>query len=233
LSKAYHDDKLKESQKMTAILSTISLLTSLIYGLSFTFRPTSWTKTVLKAVPVLSLGLLSIVGDMHPALTAALLFGALGDVALSREGDRNFLIGLAAFLIGHLSYIALFTTSGAVGFNVSVGVWPVAPITLIILIGAWLYQRLYHQFGSLKVPVFVYVLVSILLGAVALFQPLSSPYIWAIIGALLFIFSDILLAFDLFGDIQPRRSRRVTAGLLWFCYWLGQCLILVGYSGWL
>ena len=88
----------------------------------------------MKAVPVLSLGLLSVIGDMHPALTAALLFGALGDVALSREGDRNFLIGLAAFLIGHLCYIALFTTSGAVGFNVSAGVWHMAPITLIILI---------------------------------------------------------------------------------------------------
>jgi len=218
---------------LTAILSTISLLTSLIYGLSFTFRTTNWTKTVLKAVPVLSLGLLSVIGDMHPALTAALLFGALGDVALSREGDRNFLIGLTAFLIGHLCYIALFTTSGAVGFNVSAGVWPMAPITLIILIGVWVYRRLYHQFGALKAPVFIYVLASLLLGAAALFQPLSSPYVWAIMGALLFIFSDILLAFDLFGDIRPPRIRRATASLLWFCYWLGQCLILVGYSGWL
>ena len=64
---------------------------------------------------VASIVLLAILGfRVNVLLGSALTFGALGDLLLgvrqlgSLDAEKLFLFGLAAFLLGHLVYIAMF-----------------------------------------------------------------------------------------------------------------------------
>ena len=216
---------------MTLVLWSLSTLASLVYGLHFTFLQTSWAKTIVKTIPVAAFAVLSWSVGGGALLTGALVLGAIGDLTLSRDGDRNFLIGLVAFLFGHLLYILLFLGAGSVAFALPSENWRWFAMGLVIILGVGTYLKLYPAFGALRLPVLLYVIVSLGLGFVALGQPDGDAMAWAVVGALLFILSDIVLAFDLFGDVETERTQRLLAVTVWFSYWGGQCLILVGMLG--
>ena len=96
----------------SVVLGLLSVVTSLIYGFRVTFQRANWRKTLLKAVPVACLFAIALAEAAPTPLVFALLCGVIGDIALSRDGPRNFLIGLSAFLLGHLFYIGLLASAG-------------------------------------------------------------------------------------------------------------------------
>ena len=97
---------------MTILLGLASLLASLVYGVYFCKQPPTTLKTNVKTVSVASLALLALVLGTPPLLVLALGFSALGDYFISRAGDNSFLAGMAAFLMAHLAYVALFLSYG-------------------------------------------------------------------------------------------------------------------------
>ncbi len=106
------------------------------------------------------------------------------------------------------------------------GVWPAAiPAFALAALGlsteAWLAPRT----GELRWPVRGYVAVITLMALAALTLPAAR---WpALLGALLFLLSDLLLALELF-VLSGKGPKRAAGYALWSAYWSGQALILWG-----
>jgi len=140
------------------------------------------------------------------AILLGMAFSCIGDIALMLPFDA-FVPGLIAFLLAHLCYIVAFRegfragrglgTAGALlavfaGINLA-GLWPLLP-------------------SDLRIPVVVYVAVLALMATLALARAWShasttAPALqgarWAAIGAILFVISDSVLAWDRFGGGLP------------------------------
>lgn len=144
----------------------------------------------------------------------ALVFAWLGDVLLQNPGDVGFLIGMGAFGLAHLAYIALYLgplrTGRIPAWGVVLGVvWWAG---MVAVLAPWL--------GGLLVPVAVYGLV---LGAAAVIALTTRPLV--AIGAAVFLVSDTLLALDRF---LPGFSVLELDLEIMLAYCLGQGLIIAG-----
>lgn len=125
-------------------------------------------------------------------ILAALVFSMIGDVCLMFE--KGFLLGLSAFLIGHLAYVAAFTSIN--GFQTTV-----LPLLILTPIALYSYIWLKPNLGKLKLPVSVYILVISLMGWQAWGLYLQHPqtkFLMAGFAAVIFIISDASLAIDKF-----------------------------------
>ncbi|MBN1893222.1 lysoplasmalogenase [bacterium] len=132
-------------------------------------------------------------------ILAGLLFSLAGDVFLMLRRER-FIAGLASFFAAHLFYIAAFV--GFESFH-----W--SPLFLIFfsVYGVIIYRFLSPHLGHYKRPVLAYVIVIVIMGwrAWARWDLLrSDAALTAACGALLFILSDSILAWNRFR--QPFRS---------------------------
>ena len=204
----------------------LALAFSLLYAAGFCYRGPSWPKTLVKAVPLLALAAAAQINFANPVVVAALTLSALGDIALSRDGDRAFLAGLVAFALAHLAYVLHF--SGLLFGEdaarlLDIPLWPAA---LLILFGLSSEIWLAPYTGVLRWPVRVYVLLITLMGLSALSLPDARGL--AVIGAFAFIASDTLLAVQLFRLSDQSRWQVPVSVLLWLLYVTAQCLILFG-----
>ena len=213
---------------MLKLLAVASIFASIAYGVYFTVKPVSWLRSLIKTIPVGALCLIGFLLDTPVLLTLALLFGTIGDFALSRAGDRNFLIGLASFLLGHICLVGLF---GQLGSSISgiqtSGIGLVVGVVFSSL-ALGVFMHIKKHLGPMHLPVAAYVFVSWLLGMLALQAINQENLVFAVIGTLLFIVSDIVLAYDLFVIPTPSTLRHYTSRTLWFLYWSGQAMILYG-----
>jgi uncharacterized membrane protein YhhN len=153
-------------------------------------------------------------------IVVGLVFSLAGDVALLWP-VQGFLVGLVAFLLGHLSYLVALTRR--VKFLASppaFGVW--ALVAASVLAGLWAGVP-----PDLRAPVLVYVCA---LGAMAAQatsvwlarrgQPDAARWRLVAIGGALFVLSDAILATDKFvGGIPLPTLWNLTI------YWLGQWFI--------
>ncbi|MFT3812456.1 MAG: lysoplasmalogenase family protein [Acidovorax sp.] len=147
-------------------------------------------------------------------LLMALLASLAGDVFLMAQGF--FIPGLAAFLLAHLAYIALFK-QGRRWFPHK------GALLATLAVGAGMYAFLWHGGlpAALRAPVAAYVLAIALMAA----QALGSGSRMAAAGALFFMLSDALLATNRFVAPLPLAPFWVLA-----TYYAAQCLIV---GGWL
>lgn len=143
-------------------------------------------------------------------LLTALTFSWIGDIVLlfANKGEIYFIIGLVAFLISHVFYIVLFskqTISTSISNKISFG----AGIGLILLYFFGMINTLGPKLGPLTVPVIVYAIVISSMLYFALkgsYQWKTIPYQSVLIGAILFIASDSILAFNKFYQPIPYAS---------------------------
>src|SRR5690606_39228556 len=84
---------------------------AVLYLVIIEHRP-SLPRSVAKTLAVALLAVLALLEAGPPLLVAALVFCAVGDAFLSREGDSAFLGGLGSFLIGHVVFVVLFAAYG-------------------------------------------------------------------------------------------------------------------------
>lgn len=133
----------------------------------------------------------------------ALLFSTAGDILLMRP--ELFLFGLAAFLVAHLVYIYTYRqiSKGKTGF-LNQYPWLLIVFTLypVALVG-WLWSDIP---AAMRIPVVIYALVIATMAAMAvnLKGILSgSGARWLMMGALLFVISDSLIAVNKFGHPFP------------------------------
>ncbi len=126
-----------------------------------------------------------------------LLFSFLGDVFLLNNGELYFILGLTSFLLAHILYIKI-----TIGFinnkSIKNTVISVLPFVLFFII---LILVLKPHLGKLIIPVIIYGIVISVFGMVATLNYLTqkkTANLWLFLGALFFIISDSILAFNKF-----------------------------------
>lgn len=149
---------------------------------------------------------------------AGLVACLAGDMLLVGRGKGWFLGGLAAFLVGHLLYLAAFTRLAPLAaLPVSLAALLVAAFAAVL---AWLWSGL----GAMRLPVAAYALAISLMLAAALAVWLvgaAGPRSWMLgLGAVLFYLSDLFVARHAFRKQGPENA---LAGLP--LYFAGQFLI--------
>jgi len=122
-------------------------------------------------------------------IVAGLILGWVGDVALALKGKRAFLVGLFAFLLGHLAY-------AGVGYRIPsnraaiIGASIVA-LGLSLLVLRWLWARLSQSF---RVPVILYMVVIAAMVGAATGQVQLQYGGYFVGGSILFALSDLAVA---------------------------------------
>jgi len=159
------------------------------------------------AKPAVMVGLVAVALALRPTsgaerafFVAALALGLLSDVFLMLPRDM-FLAGLVAALVEHLAYIAGFRTR-----ELELGLLVVAVLIALVSVGVFLppiYRALRAGHPSLVWPVFAYVAVFVVMVASAG----GTGSLIALAGALLFFYSDAILAWNRF--VRPLPMGRV------------------------
>ena len=132
-------------------------------------------------------------------IVAALIFSWIGDVLLMFQDKKDifFLLGLSAFLLAHVFYVIYFHKV-RLRDNVKSNPWL---LVIVVVYYAALISFLSRYLGDMKVPVRIYGIVisfMFMLAMHMLFIRNKSAGKWMMIGALLFVLSDSLLALNKF-----------------------------------
>jgi uncharacterized membrane protein YhhN len=135
-------------------------------------------------------------------ILAGLVVSLAGDIFMMLR-KKQFITGLIAFLIAHLLYIAAFL--GTMRPHVSPGT--AIPFLVYAL---FMSRMLFPYLGGMKAPVFLYILVISVMAMLAAERYIvlggTRPF-FALLGGMLFVISDSVLAADRFvkrfGAAQP------------------------------
>ena len=197
------------------------------------YRENWWPAVILKG---LASAMFVTVGFLCRALSGdsgafgllvvlGLVLGAVGDVllnlrnALPKYNGKLFPAGIAAFLLGHLLYIAALCVRNVRALLIAV---PLGAVLCAIILPLTL--RAIDAPAKLKTFGLIYLGTVIVMFAAAASLCLRTPDTTGVLfftGALLFLVSDMLLAFNLFG----RKKRRWYRGANLALYYIGQLLI--------
>lgn len=173
--------------------------------------------------PLTTILLFAVVGrprSLFAKLVAAGIgLSLLGDVALLKEGQAAFVVGLAGFLLAHLLYVAAFVRVG----RLSPLVAKVAAV-MVLLTGVLLWTILPGAAG-VRIPTVIYAtaITTMVISAVSTRRAALPGAAFVMAGAILFYVSDSSLALDKFYRPIPHVSL-LTMGV----YWLGQLGIALG-----
>jgi uncharacterized membrane protein YhhN len=167
----------------------------------------SWRRLEYVAKPAVMVGLIAVALTLRPAagterafFVAALALGLLSDVFLMLPRDM-FLAGLVAALVEHMAYIAGFRTR-----PLDAGPLAVATVIALVSVAVFLppiYRALRAAHPGLVWPVFAYVAVFVVMVACAG----GTGSLVALAGALLFFYSDAILAWNRF--VKPLPMGRI------------------------
>jgi len=154
-------------------------------------------------IPVLTIYFLaqtkSFKSNLKPWLILALFFSWVGDALLLFQEKNSvfFLLGLSAFLLAQVSYIIFFH-----GIRMREYLRGNALLLLpVVVYYSALISVLSPFLGGLKVPVQIYGVVLSFMWMLAMHTMLGKNRragVWMTIGAILFVTSDSLLAFNKF-----------------------------------
>ncbi|MDG1105236.1 MAG: lysoplasmalogenase [Cyclobacteriaceae bacterium] len=128
-------------------------------------------------------------------LWTSLVFAWLGDLAFM-QGDTYFLLGVSMFFITQLCYIFLFLKS--VEEPIKLKFLPLLPY---LLTGIFSFAILLPKTDELLIPVFIYGLSLIGMAGIARLRQgrtNSKSYSYVLVGTILFLISDFILALDKF-----------------------------------
>jgi uncharacterized membrane protein YhhN len=150
----------------------------------------------------------------------ALALSTLGDILLDLDPQRLFVFGLGSFLVAHVVYIFLFVRNRrqTIALSAPRVVLSVVVLLYSVAVSAWLLPSL----GGLIVPVAVYMCAITAMVVSAILARFQNP--WIVVGAILFLISDSLLAVNKFKAPVPYRDF-----LVWSTYYAGQYGIAIGF----
>jgi uncharacterized membrane protein YhhN len=216
------------------------ILLFLVAALDWLAVAKNWKKVEYLAKPaamLVLLGLLALVGGFGSVplicFSLGIFFSLAGDVFLmvsyARFSDRWFVPGLAAFLCAHLAYI--------VGLNTPLPdvspIWSLGLAVILALSAARILRRIVagvRQKGLPRLvrPVGLYGMVITLMLLSALLAVNNTDWklsasVLVAVGAILFYFSDVVLAWNKF--VTPIKNGRLTNMIL---YHLGQAALVAG-----
>jgi uncharacterized membrane protein YhhN len=180
------------------------------YRMIYVFKP------LTMGLIILSLWIFGSFNEIyHYLLLVGLLFSLLGDVFLMLK-NRKFSAGLISFLIGHCFYIAAFSTQLA--YEPSLNIY-----LIFVFSGMSVFFWLSNNLGQYLLPVAIYTAVISIMSIMAVSMYLEIPNtltLAAAIGAILFQFSDSILAINKFK--QPFKSAQP---IILSSYYVAQMMI--------
>lgn len=175
------------------LLPILILFFSLLYIFIIPSNP-ELIKLIFKVIPMILIiiyafkNIPSPKNKTHTLIIIGLIFSTIGDATL-----RWFVVGLTAFLISHLFYIGAFKRVAS--FNLPKSLSLIALIPVGIWMGIKLVQSLTSQDESfLIIPVLLYIVIILTMCFVAIL----TGNAFAIIGSILFVISDSILAWNMF-----------------------------------
>jgi uncharacterized membrane protein YhhN len=160
-------------------------------------------------------------------LLTALTFSWIGDIILlfADKGELYFIFGLVAFLLSHLVYIVLFSKQQNTRTNDNKVIFWLGNLVILAYF-VFMIDTLFPKLGPLKIPVLVYAIVI----TTMLFFAFKSSLKWAVpannyilFGAIIFVSSDSILAFNKFYAPLNHASFYIMA-----TYCMAQYLIVAG-----
>ncbi len=143
-------------------------------------------------------------GYFSKAVQFGLFFSWIGDIALMIDERYPilFVVGLGAFLIAHLGYAAAFMRN-VKDSNSPLNIPKSAMMALpfLAITGCFFYYMKDGLPAELFIPVLAYTIVITIMGITAAVRHThvdSKSYNWILIGAILFILSDMVIAINKF-----------------------------------
>lgn len=199
-------------------LPILILITGLLYIFIIPDDP-FWFKLLWKLIPMWLILLYAYLrmpdhkGKEHWIIWGGLFFCMLGDGLLVW-----FVVGLFAFLIGHLFYVAGFSRFWSFSQK---RFFAIVPLLLYAIFIGWRMTTalLDNDQQSLIVPVLLYVLVI----STMTFTAIMTGHRWLMLGSLLFMISDSILAWNRFIEDVP-----FSGPLIMITYYSAQFLIAHG-----
>jgi hypothetical protein len=210
------------------VLWAVFLFGGFILGTGERRMPT-WARLVSSAVLVLAAWSWFVInGDTFSLLLAlGMTLGFVGDLWLAGvlPGGRSVIGGIVAFGIGHSFYISAILHFGSQnGLNAPIPRWGALAAWLLVGLAGWYLVVFRHQeVTALHWAALPYTLL--LASTAGLATGLawqSTHFIPLAIGTALFLFSDLILAGELFRGLQFP----LIGDVIWLTYGPGQALIV-------
>ena len=198
-------------------------LLAIAYGFTLSRSPPSPAKLLLKISGMVILTATAVWAGAPGLLVAGLAACTLGDAFLAGRTERWLIPGMAAFFIGHVFYVALFWATGQVGGDLL----NYLARAVLVFAGAGYVFWLSPSLGPMRLPVLAYAAVILVMGAAAIALPPGFGLV--LVGALMFIASDAILANELFRRPAGETPRWLPSISLWNLYFFGQMLIALGF----
>jgi uncharacterized membrane protein YhhN len=205
------------NKKVNLLLIFLFLVSTVGYLSTLKFRPYpfAWFTKILPLAILVIVSYYNLTGKKRALIILALLFSSIGDVFLAMPGHKYFIHGMAAFGIAHLFYFTYF-------FNLPKIEFPRAFIAIgIILYSISLFIFLLPNVKELLIPIISYIILISLMGISSVLGIRNNYLI--ILGAIIFIVSDSLIAINMF--IIPVLN---ASFLIMLTYYVAQFLIVLG-----
>lgn len=189
---------------LIAIILSCIFIVHLIFTKHKNMRGRKVTKPFL--MPLLVVFYIMSVQSINKFIVIALMFGFLGDVFLMwSDNARNFIMGLASFLMGHIWYIVALMDNTS--FFSNIPYWFFLFIIPYVIGGIFVIRKLNNYLGNMKVGTIIYAGIILLMSFTSLARIYvvgnTATFILPFIGSVLFLISDSTLAFDTFkGEIK-------------------------------
>lgn len=203
--------------------SIIVICTIHLFSIS---RGPKWLFYISKPLPILLMATslyLAGIGDasFHAMnnsfglwVLVGLLLSAMGDAFLMHPKDK-FVAGLSCFLFAHIAYsIGFFQTIESITWWIPAG---------FLAVGVLVFLLLLPSLGAMIIPVALYIVVIVAMTASAAefwVAYRSSAGLLALVGALMFMTSDLVLAIDRF-----RSASHFSRHVVMVTYYTAQGLI--------
>ena len=132
-------------------------------------------------------------------LMAALAFGCAGDCLLIPEGPLTFAAGILCFLIGHVFYLAFFSEAWK-----GLKAWQWVAAVVVMVAAVFALMKVIGVNGVFFWPFFVYglaLMMQIFTSVCGLGRIGGTRWLLSCCGAVLFTFSDSLIATESFGTM--------------------------------
>lgn len=208
------------------VIDRLLLVLSLACGAAYLVTrglPAFTGSVVIKVLTVAPLALIAfrMLRDRDGLILAnSLSFSTLGDMFLGIDGEKLFVFGLVSFLIAHLLYIVLFVRYRSKLMIASAGQKIIA--ALVMIFSAAMFAWLWPNLGDMRLPVAAYLCAITGMGVTATLAGFRAP--WVVIGAMLFIVSDSMIAMGKF-----KSPIEYSDYLIWITYYVGQLFIALGF----
>lgn len=214
-----------------SILVVTAFVLAFTYLVGFCYRPPSFLKSLVKTGSVGLLAGAAFVAGGHLALIIALALCALGDALLSLGSRHGLMMGIGAFALGHIGFIAAFLLHPLAQPALAFAMPHIWILGAMVVFAVGMAVFLFPRAGSLRFAVMGYLPIIAGMGIASLILPQHDALVLVIPGAFLFVFSDFVLSFELFVLQNDSKWRRITPFVVWTTYWTAQLFLLAGLTG--